>query len=53
MSCPKCKAKIGIVRQHFAIETEQIFGIACFICGYWVQEYPVCSGGSGRHQKRP
>ena len=40
MRCPKCKAKIGIRRDRFMLETGLICCIQCFICGYWVQEYP-------------
>lgn len=40
MTCPKCKAKIGIMRHRFAVETGLISCIKCCICGYWVQEYP-------------
>ncbi|MCM2358185.1 MAG: hypothetical protein NDI77_08545 [Geobacteraceae bacterium] len=40
MTCPKCKAKVGIMRHRFAVETGLISCIKCCICGYWVQEYP-------------
>lgn len=40
MTCPKCKAKVGIMRHRFAVETGLISCIKCCICGYWVQEHP-------------
>jgi len=40
MSCPKCKAKIGVIRQQLATETGKVFGVLCYICGYWKQENP-------------
>jgi len=38
MLCPKCKAKIGIIRQQLATETGKISGFLCYICGFWKQE---------------
>lgn len=38
MLCPKCKAKIGIIRQQLATETGKVSGILCYICGFWKQE---------------
>jgi hypothetical protein len=40
MSCPKCKAKIGIVNQKLATQVGTVFGHICYICGCWIQEYP-------------
>lgn len=40
MTCPKCKAKVGVIRQKLTTETGHSAGILCYICGYWVQEYP-------------
>jgi hypothetical protein len=40
MVCPKCNAKVGTIRELFATETGQAAGVLCFICGYWLQEYP-------------
>lgn len=40
MICPKCKAKIGIMRQNLTVETGQISGVNCFMCGYWFQDFP-------------
>ena len=44
MTCPKCKARIGIHRQELTVETGPVFGTNCFICGYWVQD------GAHQHQ---
>jgi hypothetical protein len=40
MFCPKCKSRIGIIREQLATETGKVFGVLCYICGYWKQEYP-------------
>jgi hypothetical protein len=40
MSCPKCKSKIGLISEQVATETGKAFGVLCYICGYWKQEYP-------------
>lgn len=40
MSCPKCKAKIGTMMQHFVTDTGPAFGILCYICGCWIQAHP-------------
>ena len=40
MSCPKCKAKIGIANQKVATQVGIVFGIMCYICGCWIQGYP-------------
>lgn len=46
MACPKCKAKIGTVRQEFATESGRALGILCYMCGCWIQGYP-------HHDARP
>lgn len=38
MTCPKCKARIGIYKQAVTVETGPVFGTNCFICGYWLHE---------------
>ncbi|TWJ19073.1 hypothetical protein [Geobacter argillaceus] len=38
MTCPKCKARIGIFKQELTVDTGPAFGINCFICGYWVHQ---------------
>jgi hypothetical protein len=40
MSCPKCKAKVGIVNQKLATHVGTVFGVMCYICGCWIQGYP-------------
>lgn len=40
MSCPKCKAKTGVIKQQIATESGNVSGTLCYICGYWKQEYP-------------
>lgn len=38
MTCPKCKAKIGIVQEKITTLLGPSTGKICYICGYWVQE---------------
>lgn len=40
MECPKCRAKIGIMRQTQTVDTGSVHCIKCFICGYWLQTWP-------------
>jgi hypothetical protein len=40
MSCPKCKAKIGGIKQQVTTETGNVIGVLCYICGFWQQEFP-------------
>lgn len=37
MECPKCKARIGIMKHLIMVETGAIHSLKCFICGFWVQ----------------
>ena len=37
MECPKCKARIGIMKHLLMVETGAVHCIKCYICGYWVQ----------------
>lgn len=39
MSCPKCKAKIGVMKHEIMIETGSVKLSRCIICGYWSQPY--------------
>jgi hypothetical protein len=39
MTCPKCRAKIGTVRQLLDTVFGPTTGLRCFICGYWIQEF--------------
>jgi hypothetical protein len=41
MNCPKCKAKIGVIEQHFFTDSGEIAGVLCYMCGYWVQLHPA------------
>jgi hypothetical protein len=40
MICPKCKAKIGMVPHQIATELGREPGAICYMCGYWLQNYP-------------
>ena len=40
MECPKCKAKVGIMKHLLTVDTGAVHCIKCYICGYWVQAYP-------------
>lgn len=40
MTCPKCKSKIGVLKQQIFTESGKVFGMLCYICGYWKQEFP-------------
>jgi hypothetical protein len=35
MSCPKCKAKIGITKQEVVLDSGVVQFARCVICGYW------------------
>jgi hypothetical protein len=53
MSCPKCKAKIGVLRQQITTESGKVSGVLCYICGYWKQDH-VKSGGTKNYcETRP
>jgi Zn ribbon nucleic-acid-binding protein len=46
MECPKCKAKVGIMKHMLMVNTGAVNCIKCYICGYWVQtELPPASVG--------
>ncbi|BCS55934.1 hypothetical protein GSbR_12970 [Geobacter sp. SVR] len=34
MTCPKCKAKIGVMRQVIFMDTGTVDSSRCIICGY-------------------
>jgi hypothetical protein len=40
VACPKCKAKIGFVKQQLATQAGTAFGFLCYICGCWIQRFP-------------
>lgn len=43
MSCPKCKAIIGIMKHEIMLDAGVIHCTRCVICGYWSQPYPTYS----------
>ena len=47
MSCPKCKAHIGVMKHEIILDFTVVQGTRCIICGYWTQAYPE----RNRHQK--
>jgi len=47
MSCPKCKAKIGVTKHEIVLEAGVIHCTRCVICGYWSHPYPTYK----QHQK--
>ncbi|TWJ19737.1 hypothetical protein JN12_01538 [Geobacter argillaceus] len=44
MTCPKCKAKIGIVQQQITTDTGKVTGELCYMCGYWLQNFQKADG---------
>lgn len=41
MSCPKCKAKIGVMKHVVMLDAGVVHCTRCVICGYWSQSYPL------------
>ncbi len=41
MNCPKCKAKIGIMKHEIILDTGVIHCLRCVMCGYWSQPHPT------------
>jgi predicted Zn finger-like uncharacterized protein len=39
MSCPKCKAKIGVMKHEVILDAGIVQCTRCVICGYWSQPY--------------
>ena len=37
MNCPKCKAKIGVMKHEIILDFCVAEGTRCIICGYWSQ----------------
>jgi hypothetical protein len=35
MTCPKCKARIGIMNHEIIHDTGVVNGCRCVMCGYW------------------
>jgi hypothetical protein len=41
MKCPKCGVRIGIQQHHLETVFGQAVGVRCYICGFWVQAFPI------------
>ncbi len=41
MTCPKCKAKVGIMNSEIILEHGAVNGCRCIICGYWKFDHPA------------
>jgi hypothetical protein len=41
MSCPKCKAKVGLMKHELVLDAGVIFFKRCVICGYWSEPFPT------------
>jgi hypothetical protein len=41
MTCPKCKAKVGIMPSEIILEFETVNGCRCIMCGYWKFDHPI------------
>lgn len=39
MGCPKCKAKIGVVKHEIVLDFGVVQGTRCVICGFLSQPY--------------
>lgn len=37
MRCPKCKAKIGVMRHEVILDSGVVHCVRCVLCGYWSQ----------------
>jgi len=44
MSCPKCKAEIGVVKHEIMLDAGVIRCLRCIRCGYWSQPQPSYAG---------
>jgi hypothetical protein len=40
MTCPKCKAAIGVMNSEIILEHGVVNGCRCIICGYWKFDPP-------------
>jgi len=38
MTCPKCRAKVGVVQEAIATNSGIAYGGICYMCGHWIQE---------------
>ncbi len=41
MTCPKCKATVGITSQQIILDTGVVNGSRCVICGYLEIDHPA------------
>ncbi|NVN97090.1 hypothetical protein HXX01_02555 [Candidatus Nomurabacteria bacterium] len=39
MNCPKCKARIGVMKHEVMLDSGIIQCTRCIICGYWSQPF--------------
>ena len=51
MSCPKCKASIGVVKHEIVLDSGVIHCLRCVICGYWSQPHPTYNRNQKFSQK--
>jgi hypothetical protein len=35
MICPKCKARVGVMKKEIVLESGVVTFACCVICGYW------------------
>ena len=41
MTCPKCRAKIGIMIHQIIHGAGVAYGFRCVMCGYWKFDHPI------------
>jgi len=51
MRCPKCKAKIGVMKHELIVDFGVVQGMRCIICGYLSQPYQPYIHKSAIRQK--
>jgi predicted Zn finger-like uncharacterized protein len=49
MNCPKCRAKIGVMKHEVMLDTGVVKCSRCVICGYWSQPH---SDNKQKHKNR-
>jgi hypothetical protein len=50
MSCPKCKAKVGVMKHEVILDAGVVHCTRCVICGYWSHPSPKYHP---RHKLKP